>query len=163
MKTLLAVLGAIVIAGAGFVAGMYYKTNTCKTTKCPTSITESSSSVRVAATAQKTTVDSSSGIKVTSPAAGSKITSPIEISGEALGNWFFEGEFAVSLLDSSGKMITDSIVKAQDEWMTEGYVPFLAYMDFPDQPKGSGYLMFNKNNPSGLASGNAEYKVKISF
>lgn len=96
-------------------------------------------------------------IKLTSPVPNATITSPLTITGEARGQWFFEATFSVVLTDWDGRIIAEHYATAQDEWMTEEYVPFSAELEFespysagdPDFMK-RGTLILQKANPSGL-------------
>src|SRR3989344_7661469 len=74
-------------------------------------------------------------IKSASPLPNQKITSPLLISGEARGYWFFEASFPAKLLDEDGSQLAVMPVQAQGEWMTENFVPFRAELAFP-KPKG---------------------------
>jgi len=65
-------------------------------------------------------------IKVFSPLPNSLVKSPLEITGEAKGLWYFEGSFPVKLVDSKGTVLAQGQAQAQDEWMTENFAPFTA-------------------------------------
>ena len=51
-------------------------------------------------------------IHVTTPLPNANISSPLVISGEARGNWFFEGSFPVLLTDWDGKVIAQGVAVA---------------------------------------------------
>lgn len=92
---------------------------------------------------------SEKGIRIEKPTAGSTVSSPLEISGEAKGNWYFEAEFTVRLVQN-GNELAVAIVKAQDDWMTSDYVPFSATMNFDAEGHGgNASLIFRNNNASG--------------
>ena len=61
-------------------------------------------------------------IHVTTPASGELVTSPITITGEARGSWYFEGSFPVKLIDASGRILAQGPAKAQGDWMTSEFV-----------------------------------------
>src|ERR1700722_4160720 len=44
-------------------------------------------------------------IHVTSPTQGGLVSSPILITGQARGSWYFEGQFPIEILDSNGQVI----------------------------------------------------------
>jgi hypothetical protein len=92
------------------------------------------------------------------------IISPLTIHGKARGNWYFEGTFPVVLTDWDGKIIAETYATAQGEWMTEEYVPFIATIEFK-KPEyvGSGYLIFKKDNPSGLRENDNALEIPIVF
>lgn len=79
------------------------------------------------------------------------LTSPLTIEGQALGSWYFEGQFSVVLTDWDGLIIAQAQAQAQGDWMQEGYVPFTATLTFdPPGISSRGALIFQKANPSGL-------------
>ena len=102
-------------------------------------------------------------IHLDSPAAGSAVSSPIQIKGSAPGNWFFEGVFPIRLYDSQGKIIAQTQAKAQEEWTTKNFVPFSATLDFSVSSEQTGTLVFAKDNPSGLPQNSEEYKLSINL
>ena len=88
-------------------------------------------------------------IVVKSPAPGEPITSPLTIRGRARGTWFFEGDFPILLKDLNGDVIARGFVTAQDNWMTEEFVPFTGTIEFEKPGVGDrGTLVFKKDNPS---------------
>lgn len=107
-------------------------------------------------------------IRVFSPIANEEISSPLAISGEARGLWFFEASFPVILVDWDGKIIAQGIATAQNEWMTENFVPFKAELEF-EKPKfigdfsKHGALIFRKDNPSGLPQHDDALEMPIIF
>lgn len=119
---------------------------------------------------QTETEDKSNLIKVSSPTPNSTITSPLKITGEARGNWFFEASFPVSLVNWDGLIIAEGIATAQGEWMTEEFVPFTAELEFvspykagdPDFMK-NGALILQKDNPSGLPEHDDALEIPLHF
>ena len=72
-------------------------------------------------------------IKLISPVVGQTINSPLSITGEARGTWFFEATFPVVLTNWDGLIIAEGYATAQGDWMTEEFVPFTAELEFvPD-------------------------------
>lgn len=99
--------------------------------------------------------DKSHLIRLTSPLPNTEIASPVTITGEARGSWYFEANFPVFLTDWDGKIIGQGIAKAEGDWMTTEFVPFKATLDFDTslisgQYSRSGTLILKKDNPSGL-------------
>lgn len=109
---------------------------------------------------QATTVDS---LVVDSPEENDLITSPLVVSGEAKGTWFFEGEFPIKLLDKNNSQIAFGNAIAQGEWMTEDFVPFKATLNFTSKKSEKGILVLAKNNPSGLAENNLEVRIPVNI
>jgi len=92
-------------------------------------------------------------ISVDTPLSNHIVTSPLVVSGKARGNWYFEGSFPVTLVDSSGAVIASGSAQAQGEWMTTDYVPFTATLTFTPSSAGeslkSGKVILSKANASG--------------
>src|SRR6185436_520379 len=56
--------------------------------------------------------------------AGDTVSSPLTVTGEARGNWYFEASFPAVLVDWDGKIIAQLPAQAQGDWMTQEFVPF---------------------------------------
>jgi len=103
-------------------------------------------------------------IRLDSPRPNSYIESPLVISGEARGAWFFEGDFPVVLTDWDGLIIAEGYATARGEWMTEEFVQFDATLDFISPTyKNNGTLILQKDNPSGLPENDDALEVPIFF
>ncbi len=109
-------------------------------------------------------------IKVASPAGMSVVTSPLQLSGQARGGWFFEAVAPVSLVNWDGLIIADGYVTAQGEWMTPEFVPFTGSLEFTSPYKAGdpdfmkrGAIIFKKDNPSGLPENDDALEIPILF
>lgn len=102
-------------------------------------------------------------ITVTSPARNSHVTSPLVVSGEARGMWFFEASFPLQILGADGSVLVTVPVQAEGEWMTEEFVPFKATVEFDPGKNTSGIVRFMKDNPSGLPENDARIDVPVLF
>ena len=103
-------------------------------------------------------------IHIIYPQTDAKITSPLIISGEARGSWYFEGSFPVILTDWDGKIITQGVAQAQGEWMTENFVPFTVSLNFIKPEFGkNGFLILKKDNPSGLLQNDDSIEIPVNF
>src|SRR3989344_213932 len=103
-------------------------------------------------------------VKLTSPEPNAFIQSPITITGQARGVWFFEASFPVFLVDWDGKIIEQGIAQAKSDWMTEEFVPFEAVLTFEKPSYGErGALILRKDNPSGLPEHDDALEVPIRF
>ncbi|MEY4731421.1 MAG: hypothetical protein RL681_367 [Candidatus Parcubacteria bacterium] len=102
-------------------------------------------------------------IRVDSPRPDGFVQSPLVVTGQARGNWFFEASFPVELFDAQGKSLAIGIAQAQGEWMTEQFVPFKAALAFTSPGRGTGMLVLRKDNPSGLPEHDDELRVPIRF
>jgi len=101
---------------------------------------------------------------------GETITSPLKITGEARGSWFFEASFPVSLVDWDGRIIGEGLAQTKEDWMNNNFLPFEATITFtkPANPTNQDYarrgaIIFKKDNPSGLSKYEAAYEMPISF
>jgi len=102
-------------------------------------------------------------IRVDNPQPNQVIISPLTITGQARGFWFFEAQFPVKLLDDNGEQITATTAFAQGEWMTNNFVPFTATLEF-EIPQGSvGTLILEKDNPSDLPQNADRLIIPVRF
>lgn len=107
--------------------------------------------------------DTGDRIRVSEPAPNAAVRSPLTVRGEARGTWYFEASFPVTLLDASGRILAQAPAQAEGEWMTENYVPFRVTLTFQTPPPGSGTLLLEKDNPSGLPEHAAELRIPLRF
>jgi len=94
-------------------------------------------------------------IRLSSPLPESTIESPLVITGEARGGWYFEASFPVILTNWDGLIIAEGYATAKGDWMTEEFVPFTATLNFniPQETldvSTRSSLILQKSNPSGL-------------
>lgn len=102
-------------------------------------------------------------IQVTSPTQNSLVTSPLQITGQARGNWYFEASFPIRLEDASGTVLGRTTGQAQSDWMTTNFVPFSATLTFTTPTTTTGWLFLEKDNPSGLPANAAEIQIPVTF
>ncbi len=103
-------------------------------------------------------------IRVASLAAGDTVTSPLRLTGEARGSWYFEASFPVRLLDAGGRELAAAPAQARGDWMTEAFVPFEAVLEFVPPASGTrGTLVLEKDNPSGLPEHAGEIRLPVTF
>src|SRR5680860_575750 len=91
------------------------------------------------------------------------ITSPLSLSGEAVGPWYFEASFPIELKDGNGVVIADTIGETQSDWMVNTFVPFTATLTFATPATPSGTLILHKENPSGEPAYDDELIIPITF
>lgn len=103
-------------------------------------------------------------ITVTTPVPNATVASPLTISGEARGTWFFEASFPVELQDTDGNVLAQGHADAGGDWMTEDFVPFTATLSYT-VPAGvtSGVLYLRKDNPSGLPANEDDVHFPVQF
>lgn len=100
-------------------------------------------------------------VQIFSIKAGDIITSPLSIKGEARGTWFFEASFPIKITDEQGNILGSSYARATSDWMTENFVPFTAQINFASENGGKGFLVLQKDNPSGLPENDKEIKIPV--
>lgn len=102
-------------------------------------------------------------IRSDAPRPGARLTSggTLEISGEARGYWFFEGDFPFEIQDPSGKVLMTHYATAESEWMTEEFVPFHAEIVLETDYTGPATLVLKRNNPSDLRENDDELLVPV--
>ena len=91
------------------------------------------------------------------------ISNPVKIKGWARGSWFFEASFPIKVVDASNNVIGSGIAQAQDDWMTEFFVPFEASINFSEPQTPTGLIVFEKDNPSGLPSNTDQLNWPVKF
>ncbi|MFD1095180.1 Gmad2 immunoglobulin-like domain-containing protein [Salegentibacter chungangensis] len=103
-------------------------------------------------------------IKVDRPLPNIEVKSPLKISGKAKGFWFFEGTAPLKLVDKDNKILAESSIEAEGNWMTSDFVPFNSRMTFDSAPDDErGYLVFERANPSGKPENDQSYRLPVLF
>lgn len=116
--------------------------------------------------AKQTILESLKGtaIFLSSPLPNQVITSPITITGQAPGTWFFEASMPVTLTDWDGLIIAEGYVTAEEDWMTENYISFSGTLEFTKPSYGErGAFIIRKDNPSGLPEHDDAVEMTIFF
>lgn len=101
-------------------------------------------------------------IVVAVPQPGTVVTSPLTVSGEAKGTWYFEASFPVRLLDAQGTVLAQTPAHALGNWMTTDFVPFTAVLTFQTTAH-QGTLVLEKDNPSGLPQNASSVSIPVKF
>jgi len=107
-------------------------------------------------------------ISVASPTPGQVINSPLEISGQARGQWLFEANAPVVLKSQDGHIIAEGNISAESSWMTEDFVPFSGTLKFT-LPEGTGpqsargLLVIRRDNPSGQSENDMAVEIPVRF
>lgn len=102
-------------------------------------------------------------IRVTAPSPGALIASPLTVAGEARGTWYFEASFPIRLVDSTGQELAVVPAQAKGEWMTTSFVPFEVQLIFAPPPAAGGFLILQKDNPSGLPEHADSLVIPVRF
>lgn len=107
-------------------------------------------------------------MEIVVPTRAATITSPLEITGQARGQWFFEADAPVVLTDWDGRIIAEGFITAEGDWITEDFVPFSGTLTFdvpPDTGPQSvrGSLIIQRANPSGQLSNDMAVEIPVRF
>lgn len=102
-----------------------------------------------------------SDIRVFLPKPEELVKSPLQVSGEARGTWFFEASFPIKIIDEAGNVLGTSYVQAESDWMTENFVPFKGEINYLLKTRTNGFLVLAKDNPSGLQENDKEIRIPI--
>ncbi len=111
-------------------------------------------------------LEKSALIRISTPRPNQTISSPLVITGEARGNWYFEASFPVVLVDWDGRIIAQGIAQAKSDWMTTDFVPFEATLTFTvdkNAYSNKGSLILKKDNPSGLPQNDDALEIPIVY
>ncbi len=102
-------------------------------------------------------------IIVKEPMGNSVVKSPLVVSGEARGLWFFEGSAPVRIVLADGSIIGSSNLTA-GEWMTEEFVPYSGTVEFVvPLDADRGFVVINRANPSGLPENDQRLSIPVRF
>jgi hypothetical protein len=115
---------------------------------------------------EATSTDLSDIIVLDSPQSKDVITTPLQLSGQARGNWFFEASFPVTLTNWDGLIIAQGAATADGDWMTTDFVPFEATLNFTVDKNvysNRGSLILKKDNPSGLPKNDDAIEIPVTF
>ncbi len=92
---------------------------------------------------------SSENVRVDSPRIGEAVSKTFRVVGEVRGNWTFEANLPMKVLDPSGEQIGVGFGMTTEDWMTTEFVPFEGKVEVKDYT-GPAKLVLMKDNPSGL-------------
>lgn len=102
-------------------------------------------------------------IQVSIPKPNSVVTSPLNITGQARGTWFFEGSFYVELLNKNGSVIGSGMASSTEDWMTEEFIPYTVNIEFAQPTTKAGEIVLRKDNPSGRPEFDNKLIVPVKF
>lgn len=101
--------------------------------------------------------------EIESPELGEVINSPLIVSGEIVGNWFFEGSLPIELYSRYGNRLAQANATSSENWMTTEMIPFSAELEFDNNQSSQGYLKIQKSNPSGLPENDMTFFWPVRF
>ncbi len=174
---IIAVLSVAVVALAGYVVvqngafnekidRVYYQPDWKPGTTVPTTTTPTPSTpapTMPTSTPATPTSTTNPLIQVTFPQANDLVSSPLTITGQARGNWYFEASFPIKLYDANNVLLGTGIAQAQGNWMTTNFVPFIAVLTYSTPTTTTGTLVLEKDNPSGEPANDASIQIPVTF
>lgn len=107
--------------------------------------------------------DKSDLIVVDSPKPNEIVASPLVVKGKARGTWFFEASFPVELV-VDGQVVRQTTARAQGDWMTTEFVPFIATIDFSGirwAVPVRATIVLKNDNPSGLPQNDKRIEMPV--
>lgn len=158
MKRLSLIVAALLVIGGGCLSGPAIAPVTTET--YPPSAEEPASPQAPDPNGPEAKADL---IVVANVAPGDQIASPVTVTGEARGPWYFEASFPVKLLDGNGNQLVITPAQAQGDWMTTDFVPFSVTLTFPPPSTATGTLIFQKDNPSGEPQFDDFLAIPVTF
>ena len=95
---------------------------------------------------------------------GAVIASPLKITGQARGVWFFEGVFPVSLVASGGTILSKGFCAVKSDGVTKAFIPFEGVVRFMHDSKSDrGSLVLKKNNPTENSELDEAMEIPVFF
>jgi hypothetical protein len=126
-------------------------------------IFEDKTTTPVATSSATTSANLSDKIRVANVSSNQVVKSPLTVTGEARGNWYFEASFPVELIDGNGKVLISAPAQAKSDWMTTDFVPFSVTLSFAKPTTATGTLVLHNDNPSGLPENAFELRIPVRF
>lgn len=103
------------------------------------------------------------GVRNLSIKANDTIKSPLKLTGELPGTWYFEANLPVSITDADGKVLVAKGAQATKDWTTTDYVPFEVTLNFIKPKSSTGFIVIKNDNPSGLPENDKTIKIPVRF
>ncbi len=136
----------------------------------PVEAATTSTAAQIPADIQAHIDEKANRIKITQPAPMTEISSPLPLSGDAVGYWFFEASAPVMLVNWDGLIIAEGYITAEGDWMTTEFVPFAGSLEFESPYKAGdpdfmkrGAIIFKRDNPSDLPENDDAIEIPIEF
>lgn len=134
-----------------------------ETSSSPTPVVSASQTPSSTASPQATVLPHSDTLHIKSPTLGATVSSPLVVTGEARGGWYFEASFPVKLLNDDGEVLAEAPAQAQEDWMTEEFVPFTVELKFTAPSGTEGTLVLENDNPSGIPEHAKRVEIPVFF
>jgi len=95
---------------------------------------------------------------VDAPVAGARVTSPLTVTGTAPGNWYFENQFPVRLVDAQGAVLAEDPATPRVSWTDPGDKQFDATLTFSVTQDTPATLVLEEDMPG---EGNEPRTVRV--
>ena len=102
----------------------------------------------------------SENVNIFIPLSGATVSKSFKVAGEARGTWYFEASFPLQVHDAANNRVGGGLARAQENWMTEKFVPFVADVKVGSY-SGLATLVLLKDNPSGLPENDDSVSIPI--
>lgn len=107
---------------------------------------------------------STASIQIDEPDPNDIVSSPMTVSGQATGTWFFEDSAPVKVYNSNGTLLGQGTISTvSGNWMTTSSVAFTGTINFSNPNTATGTVVFERSNPSGLPQNAASSTVQVRF
>ncbi len=107
--------------------------------------------------------DAVNDIAVANPLPNALVQSPLTVSGSAVGNWYFEASFPVTITDGDGLILGQTPARALGDWMTTSSVLFTATLTFSQPRTPNGFLILKNDDPSGDPARSRSIEIPVRF
>ena len=81
------------------------------------------------------------------------LVSPFTFNGKAIGSWYAEGSFPVTIVGEDGNLIASAPAKATGDWRQAGWVPYQSKLTWVAGPNTKAKLVLTMANPAGEGEG----------
>ncbi len=148
MKIVLIIIAITILGVGGFVI---YRNYTNQTPYSPAPLVTA-------------TPNPKSEVVITSPLANSIVKSPLIVRGTVPAGWMFEGSLPIKLLDDNKNLIVQGIAqeKVPGSWQSGDPIDFESEIKFTTTAR-SGFLVIEKDNPSGLPENAKSFSFEVLF
>ncbi len=102
-------------------------------------------------------------ITLGTPTPGATVSSPLRFEGEAVGPWFFEGTFPVSVVAEDGTVLGRGFATAQGPWMVTDKVQFQGEVAFEAAGATRATLVLERDDPSAVMEQVAALHVALNL
>ncbi len=85
--------------------------------------------------------------RVSTPADGARVVSPLQVAGMAPNDWFSEGVFPLTLVASDGAVLAEFPAQPVTDWQVQGPVAFNATADFTVAVETQATLVLEEDMP----------------